>query len=385
VRIFIEPLDVLFFRDGRPFTAGEQHFAQSIFPPTSLTFQGAIRTKILKQKGILTNFDKLKAFWESKDEICQIIGSSQDGNYGKLRIKGPFIAKKEKDKIIEHFIAPLDIVRAKETNNFYMLRPLKENLFISDITEDFRNLSSLWVRKKQIFEKATGYISETDLEKYLVNTVSEIQLVSEDSFLARDLRLGIALKEGKKISEEGLLYMAEFLKLKEGWGFTLDIYLENEKDLNKEMFPESGFLSLGGERRAVFYFKINERNWLSLKEKIEEKINKTKRFKLILLSPAYLDKGWYATWMKNGEKEGVKFKWVSACVGNFIPIGGWNLANKGYPKPMRKSIPAGSVYFFELEKGINKLFKLFWLNSISEKYREIGFGLTLIGHWDYIY
>lgn len=379
MKIFIEPLDVLFFRDGRPFTAGEQHLAQSIFPPTSLTFQGAIRANILKQTGILTSPHRLKSFWQGTDEICDIIGSSQD--YGKLRIMGPFIAKKEGDNIVEYFVTPSDIVRTKESGKLHMLRPLKEDLFISDITQDFKGIRPLWVRKKENLKRIPGYISKVDLERYLLDAISDIQVVHEDSFLARDSRLGITLQDGIKISKEGLLYIAEFLKLKEKWGFTLDVHLENGEGLEKYL-PESGFFYLGGERRAVFYFKIKEGNWLDLRENIKEKVGKKKRFKLIFLTPAYLDQGWYATWMENGEKGEVKFKWVSACVRNFISIGGWNIA-KRYPRPMGRFIPPGSVYYFELEKGLDGLFKEFWLRPISEKYREIGFGLTLIGYWDY--
>jgi CRISPR-associated protein Cmr3 len=31
-----------------------------------------------------------------------------------------------------------------------------------------------------------------------------------------------------------------------------------------------------------------------------------------------------------------------------VSIGGWNMA-KNQPKPMRKAVPAGSVYYFRLE------------------------------------
>lgn len=51
---FIEADDVLMFRDGRPFTAGESHVIQSLFPPSPLTLQGALRSYILNQAGVCT-------------------------------------------------------------------------------------------------------------------------------------------------------------------------------------------------------------------------------------------------------------------------------------------------------------------------------------------
>ncbi|MBL8152360.1 MAG: CRISPR-associated protein Cmr3, partial [Blastocatellia bacterium] len=40
MNLFIEPSDVWLFRDARPFAAGEQSRATSLFPPTPRTIQG---------------------------------------------------------------------------------------------------------------------------------------------------------------------------------------------------------------------------------------------------------------------------------------------------------------------------------------------------------
>ncbi|MBV9614034.1 MAG: hypothetical protein JO031_01100, partial [Ktedonobacteraceae bacterium] len=46
MRIFIQPCEVLLFRTGHPFNAGENHYADTLFPPTPETLQGAIRATI---------------------------------------------------------------------------------------------------------------------------------------------------------------------------------------------------------------------------------------------------------------------------------------------------------------------------------------------------
>ena len=38
--ILIEPTDVWLFRDGRPFNRGQDHSAQSVFPPLPTVMQG---------------------------------------------------------------------------------------------------------------------------------------------------------------------------------------------------------------------------------------------------------------------------------------------------------------------------------------------------------
>jgi len=40
----ITPLDIVFFRDGKPFSWGEETWAGGIFPPYPSTIYGALRT-----------------------------------------------------------------------------------------------------------------------------------------------------------------------------------------------------------------------------------------------------------------------------------------------------------------------------------------------------
>jgi len=59
MQVAIRPIDVWLFRDGKPFTAGEDHAAETLFPPSPFTLQGAIRTKVLADKGVnLAEFAK---------------------------------------------------------------------------------------------------------------------------------------------------------------------------------------------------------------------------------------------------------------------------------------------------------------------------------------
>jgi CRISPR-associated protein Cmr3 len=44
MQLFLEALDVWLFRDGRPFDAGSDHRARSLFPPYPTVIQGVIRS-----------------------------------------------------------------------------------------------------------------------------------------------------------------------------------------------------------------------------------------------------------------------------------------------------------------------------------------------------
>ena len=45
----ITPLDVTLFRDAKPFTAGEDTRAHSVFPPTPMPLAGAIKAKLIAE------------------------------------------------------------------------------------------------------------------------------------------------------------------------------------------------------------------------------------------------------------------------------------------------------------------------------------------------
>ena len=73
-----------FFRDGTPFTAGEDIFLSSGFPPSGKVIQGAVRTALLSGHGV--DFDK---YYEGYCNVCQAsaedclvlraVGSSRGG------------------------------------------------------------------------------------------------------------------------------------------------------------------------------------------------------------------------------------------------------------------------------------------------------------------
>jgi CRISPR-associated protein Cmr3 len=94
MQIFIEPSDVLLFRDGRPFSAGEGHRARSIFPPTPNTMQGVIRSKVLADRcGRYQQYREGCNDCPEKNSctISSEIGkpaSNGRGNYGAMHLKG---------------------------------------------------------------------------------------------------------------------------------------------------------------------------------------------------------------------------------------------------------------------------------------------------------
>lgn len=132
---------------------------------------------------------------------------------------------------------------------------------------------------------------------------------------------------------------------------------------------------------------------------LDKQENGKERIRLILATPSVFSQGWLPGWLEfNGESiesaaendvlpPGMKLKLVSACIDRWKPISGWNLEkDRRGPKKIRRLVPAGSVYFFDVLKGdASALAKNLWLRSVcdDEQDRRDGFGLALWGIWDY--
>jgi CRISPR-associated protein Cmr3 len=52
MHLLLEAVDVWLFRDGRPFDAGSDHRADSLFPPYPSVMQGVIRSHHLVVKNV---------------------------------------------------------------------------------------------------------------------------------------------------------------------------------------------------------------------------------------------------------------------------------------------------------------------------------------------
>jgi CRISPR-associated protein Cmr3 len=417
--IIIKPLDVLFFRDGRPFTAGETHRARSIFPPTPLTLQGAIRSAVLAKelpKWGLT-FEEYNrgvaddsAHQSKLKQLREELGGAND--YGQLRLRGPFLfARLKGEPPTTWFPRPLDVLSERRERVVMPLRPL------SALDEDFpevdwnppeppkrKFLTPLMAIAEELEEPKFYFLNAKGLGDYLFEeSLGPVDEEKQKSLYFSELRLGIKLKRGQRTVERGMLYTAEVIRLKDGDGFLLRVKCP--------CFPPKGLLRLGGEARAATYEQVDleDESFKGFKDIIEgkikenllDKVKEEGRFKLYLLTPAIFKGGWFPDFLKPdtmeldptayaNELSGVNFKLISVAVGKPMHIGGWDVA-ANEPRQIFKAVPAGSVYYFELMEGnAEEIFSTFHFKPLKSKaprggeLAKIGFGLTLVGRWSYV-
>ncbi|HXF06618.1 MAG TPA: type III-B CRISPR module-associated protein Cmr3 [Blastocatellia bacterium] len=392
--IFIEPLDVLLFRESKPFTGGEDHLARSVFPPPPSTVYAAIRSHLLSH-----HFGRFEAFREGKDvppELAREIGSPS--HFGTLELCRFLVARKRgsgdshEQAIPVELLYPMpqDVAEVKGTGRLALLKPVDGFPVRTNLPPGLRHL---WFMKDAHLDAAAGWLTERGIERYLADDAH-----SADSFFApeeviagnqigeaiftREERTGIARDRARRSVREGLLYSVEYLRLKQGIGFFAEFN-------GTDRLPDSGLINLGGDRRPAHYQPARV-SALALDE-IKQRIQERRRFKLVLVTPALFVNGWRPEWIDERTLEAsrgnVRVKLVAVALGKPVGIGGFDLA-KQFPKPVHRFVPAGSVYFFELLEGdADAVAQTFHEKSISEDSETFpgtarqGFGYSLIGAW----
>lgn len=136
-----------------------------------------------------------------------------------------------------------------------------------------------------------------------------------------------------------------------------------------------GFFKIGAESKAAHY-KTSSKNEVKLPE------IKGDFLKLYLTTPAIFKKGSIPEFISNGSYEGLSFELLTMAIGKPVFIGGFDM-KIGKPKPMKKAVPAGSVYYLKCDKAKELAIKLH-SKSISEINPEQGFGICYCGTFDIV-
>jgi len=356
--IEIKPLDTLFFRDGRPFSWGEETWAEGLFPPFPSTIRGALRSLWFSLH--LADFRK---------------ASQEDDPTKGITVKATFLKKGKSF----YFPIPLDVLAKKAERKGGLIKAkLVEVMDKKDFIFSGPSLSF----PKSPFEKGEnveGFIELNELLGYLKGG-AEVNVREEKFFVMPEAKIGIARDRFTRTSQEGKLYRLSMLRLEEDVSLIADVAMP-ERDL-----PQSGLIKLGGEGKVVQYQKINSEvinEILSIKDDLITRIEKNKKFKILFITPAIFKKGWLPNWVDqssfHGKYRGIQLKLLAAMVGRPVFVGGFDM-RENEPKEMYRGIPAGSVYYFEVEEAdASKVIEVFHYENISDIRAEEGFGLSLVG------
>ena len=355
--IELEALDTLFFRDGKPFTMGEDTWAEGIFPPLPSVIYGALRTTYFSE-----DIERFKTI-QTKDDSALLRITSYCFKYGS-RI---------------YFPMPLDLI---EVVNPTKNGPRKELHFLKRNPLDGRSFASnmptshfLQPDTNNFDFVENGIINSHDLAKYLALNISSADYHSLNDFTFLEPKVGIGLNKDTRTSNDGQLYRVGMQRLDQ-LSFAVGFEFEQLDNI-------PAMIRLGGEGKAVQCQSIESKE-IRQKISIPMPLIVGKRFKLYLATPALFTDGWKTSWMTTDHSEyrGIKIRLLAAAVGKPVPVGGFDMKEKS-PKAMRKAVPPGSVYYLELENETDntRLEELFHNKSISEitDSQNQGFGITFVG------
>lgn len=367
--LLIEPSDVWLFRDARPFAAGEQGRAVSVFPPTPQTVQGAIRSARLSLSG--EPFDV--SMWS--DALRKEIGDPDSP--GKVALRGPLVAQRSDGAIRLHFPMPADTGMFAE--GFRMLSPRHLDKPYMNGPQGIYPL--LPPEGSQPVKFSPFWLDGEGLAAYLNGDVAHTRTYPSDTLFSREARVGVGIDSAVKRPIDGLLYQVEFVRPLPDVGLVVEV--------DGISLPPSGFLQLGGEAKAARYEAvdagIDSTSGVKPAERVTD-LGNVRQFKIYLATPALFETGWLpacidATTHK-GTWNGVDVTLRAAAIGKPQVIGGRDVA-RGIERPIRRAVPAGSVYFFETPADGKDIATAFDGRNVSDLSvdAQIGFGLAFIGGW----
>ena len=296
----VTPHSVLFFRDPRPFTAGEQALARLQFPPRLTPFLGAIRTKYLEEKAGNNPISALFPYIE--DELKQI----SIFWFSLLKNGTPLIP------------APCDLI----TN----WKKLDESRFVTERLEvngKFENpkVPLLNPHKAELFE-SVRYLTPQGFAKYQNGELpSRGESFSLDDLWKFESRVGIGLSYETKTTERSKFYRITVARPKKDVGFLVGVEFGDSIELPK-IFDTTFTTRLGGEGYIAVWEKFDSFKAVPRSVNFSELVALTHVPIISGDEPVFEIKNW--------------------CIDKLDIISGWDY-KKHRPKPLVKALKPGAV------------------------------------------
>lgn len=350
--LFIEPLDVWLFRNGRPFNREEDHTAQGTFPPLPSTMQGILRTHHLALQAVnIHNKAQVKAHVRTRRTYPD-----------HFQVTGPFLARRQNGQVTRYFPLPQDLYLEGETYRTFTFKP--ETTVYTDLTGK-SELQLLYRHSEQEPQKDDSdggkWLTQTELDAYLRGeSIPKDKVVSGSTLFTTEARVGIGLNSQRRVTEEGQLYEVKFTRPKTNVGLAVGV-------AGLAGWPAKGVIAVGGEARAGVYQSCPA--WLP-----HHPPTLPSQFKIVFLTPTYFEHGWQSeNW---GQFFAGEAQLVTAVVGRPLIWGGRDLATNQH-EPSYRYVPAGSVYYFQGKAELT----LPYVTDKPDQFGPIGFGQFAIGGW----
>jgi CRISPR-associated protein Cmr3 len=263
----ITPLDVLLFRDAKPFTPGERAWAGSVFPPNGHTIAGALR-KLL-------------------------------GDKSELKIIGPFLCRNE----TLYFSRPIGFVGSiplvplawDKSSNLHQALWDKQQPCPLVKPSDFNKEDERKDEKIGNY-KFREYLPFTTVQNYLHSgKINRSDWLTEDKTKTEiepwlvETRSHNTLQEGmRQVKDADGYFVENAIRLKEGWSLAIGLTL-NETD---KTIQTPAIIQLGGEgHRAILQrVEILDNQWQKLQDLSNKNFSKCGKSIAYLVTPGVFER-----------------------------------------------------------------------------------------------
>ena len=381
IDLVVTPRDPLILRDGRPFGQVGTPQTGALNWPRPGTLMGMARTYLgrLRKADFFENGDEK---WANIEAIRQI----------GLEWYLPGEISPERGKAEIFLPAPADAVlfpadNRKEALEIVRMKP--REVSSSEGTDlDWPGWEFPWLerdgkpaRETPAFWRWSYFKAWMNNGKLDAMTAGELGPAAPE----REERTHVTISPETGSAEDSRLFTTLGARFAKNAVIAARLSVGAEDDL-----PKRDIAALGGDRRPAFVeWGADQVQWPTPPEKLDP----GRGLRLFLITPGIFEKGWLPSFL--AETRGGNFREVpetkvrlrlrSACVPRWQPGHGWDMTigKDGAPKPMRKMVPAGAVYFVEVDGDREEAMRTLWNRSLceAEQDRRDGLGRVLAGNW----
>lgn len=400
----LTPHDPLVARDGRPFGVGQGNRMRGLPWPLPSVVAGSFRTALVKSN---PDWDFSWAKFKQADLLKVAVAGVFPVHGGELYLPAPNDAVAEPNENgrgikTVHRVWPLDNPGGCDFPGDLPLLPV----MLPDGVTEFKtadvpawwpvNKLAGWLLNESIqFDKEFFKLPVQSMRDHVV--IDEQRGANKDGhiFASSNLNVTHLPRFGMKSGDTKLKFDERFAKVE----LTARVTIPDSETALTVGQQFGIWHPLGGERRMVHWQQEEaETTGWKCPAGIRSSLATATKVRMVLATPAIFKDGWKPGWLAKGlgrDLSRVKLKLAGASVGRWKAVSGWSLQPipdnskprdkwKPGPKPIRRMVPAGSVYFFEVEKpGDAATLADLWLQSVSDDEQEQrdGFGLALWGTW----
>ncbi len=397
---FLDPLDVLLFRDGRPQVTGDSHVGHGLFPPPPTTLYGAFRSAVMAHAGAqFTAYHEghqpaHEAFASLAPQPAVVAAVGTPESPGTLALEQTLLAYRDGTRVAALFPAGLDLARPK-TGGGASLLLTPRTVPAALRTSLPPGLAPLGAPDdtSAFLEAMRGFLDADAFTRYLCGEApatlhhptgswqdgaEQAGEADRPLIYGEEVRTSVSLDDKTGTAAEGMLFSTRYTRLRPGYGLLATI-------AHAPGLPEKGLLRVGGEQRPVAYQPATPA--LPDASAVQQRVQEG-RLRLILTTPAPFARGWKPDFLGDdlkGTLHGVPVRLVAAAVGRYGIVAGWDMATNR-PRPARRAAPAGSVYFLQTDDPARAadLVSAGWGRSLFPLHTDehkLGLGLAYLGTW----